>query len=93
MVIHSIEVSSPYTRKMIAAISALKGQGKIAFTQAQLAEQMNAKITTAFRRRISELARDGVVERFKFQTEKGGYSVAYQICEKWEQLPLPEFPF
>jgi len=93
MVLHDIEISSPYTRKMINAINDLKGQGRATFTQAELAQQMSAKVTAAFRRRASELVRDGVIQRFKFQTDKGGYSVAYQICEKWEQLALPEFPF
>lgn len=93
MVIKDINVQSPYTRQMLNAINALAGQGKKTFTPHELAEQMGSKITVSFRRRIAELQRDGVVEKFSFITERGGHANAYQICEKWEQIPLPEFPF
>lgn len=70
---------SGYRIKMQNCIQQWKGQGNNTITQEQLCECMGSKVTVCFRRHISELQTDGIVTRFKYETEKGGYRVAYVI--------------
>lgn len=93
MVLEQIDMSSPYKRRMVNVIRGLREQGGTTFTQDWLAKEMGAKVTQSFRRRISELEREGVVQRFTFLGEKNGQKVGYEIVTKWVQQPLPEFPF
>lgn len=55
-----------------------RGEGSVV-TQEQLAECMGVQVTQAFRRHIAEMQTDGLVTRFTYQTDKGGYKVAYLI--------------
>lgn len=93
MVMQGVEISSPYTRKMLNAIKALAGQGKPTFTAHELADAMGVKITVSFRRRAAELVTEGVLSRFEFWTEKGGRAIGFEVSERMVQMPLPEFPF
>lgn len=70
---------SAYRLKMQQCIDQQRGQGKTAITQDELAECMGVKINVSFRRHIAEMQTDKLVTRFTYQTEKGGYKVAYAI--------------
>jgi len=70
---------SGYRIKLQNCLQEWKGQGNQTITQEQICECMGSKITVCFRRHISEMQSDGLVTRFKYQTEKGGYKVAYVI--------------
>jgi predicted transcriptional regulator len=56
-----------------------KGAGVEVITQDDLAMCMNVKVSSSFRKHISELQSDGVVTRFTYMTDRGGYKVAYLI--------------
>jgi len=71
---------SAYRLKMQDCINQQVGQGKTCITQDELASCMGVKIGAAFRRHISEMQTDKLVTRFSYQTEKGGYKIAYQIA-------------
>ena len=70
---------SGYRIKMQNCLQEWKGQGNQTITQEQLCACMACKVTDAFRRHISEMQSDGIVTRFFYQTERGGYKVAYVI--------------
>lgn len=70
---------SGYRIAMQNCILNWKGQGKNTITQDELCECMSVKVTASFRRHISELQTDKVVQRFMYPTGKGGYRVAYLI--------------
>jgi len=70
---------SGYRIKMQNCINEWKGQGKDTITQDDLAACMGVKIGAPFRRHIADLQTDKVVLRFTYQTEKGGFKVAYLI--------------
>ena len=70
---------SGYRIKMQNCIQSWKGAGRDTITQEELCGCMGSKVTVCFRRHISELQSDGLVTRFTYQTEKGGYKVAYLI--------------
>lgn len=93
MVLSQIDMTSPYKRRMVDQIQRLRLAGETTFTQDWLAQAMGCKKTQSFRRRITELEREGVVQRFTYLGEKNGQKVAYEIVEKWVQQSLPEFPF
>jgi len=70
---------SAYRIKMQNCLNQIKGQGNNTITQDELCACMGVKVTSSFRRHISELQTDGIVTRFTYQTENGGYKVAYLI--------------
>lgn len=70
---------SGYRIKMQNCILQWKGEGKNTITQEELCACMGGKVTACFRRHISELQTDGLVTRFTYPTENGGYKVAYLI--------------
>lgn len=70
---------SAYRIRMERVLLELRGAGQFEITQEALAEKMGGKITASFRRRVSELQRDGLVTRFTYCSDRGGYKVAYQI--------------
>lgn len=70
---------SGYRIEMESCLVTWKGGGNTTITQEQLCECMGVKVTVCFRRHISEMQTDGMVTRFKYRTEKGGYKVAYLI--------------
>jgi hypothetical protein len=70
---------SGYRIKMQNCLAEWKGQGKNTITQDELCECMACRVTVSFRRHISELQTDGIVQRFMYPTENGGYRVAYLI--------------
>lgn len=69
-----------YRIKMEACLAEWKGAGKNTITQEELTACMGVKVTASFRRHISEMQTDGMVTRFTYPTEKGGYKVAYLIA-------------
>lgn len=56
-----------------------RGEGKNTIIQSELAACMGVKVTQSFRRHIADMQTEGLVTRFTFLTEKGGYKVAYLI--------------
>ena len=70
---------SGYRIQMQNCIQQWKGEGKNTITQEELCWCMGAKVTVCFRRHISELQTDGLVTRFTYRSDKGGYKVAYLI--------------
>lgn len=70
---------SAYRIRMENVLVDLKRGGQFEVRQEALADMMGCKVTASFRRRISELQRDGLVTRFTYATDRGGYKVAYQI--------------
>jgi len=70
---------SAYRIKMQDCINQQKGRGVTSITQDDLAWCMGVKIGESFRRHIAEMQNDHLVERFTYQTSKGGYKVAYLI--------------
>ncbi len=72
---------SAYRIKMQNCINAQVGQGSATITQDDLVACMGVRISAAFRRHISEMQAEGLVTRFTYQTERGGYKVAYVIGE------------
>lgn len=70
---------SGYRIRMQNCLQDWKGQGNQTITQEQLCACMGLKVTEAFRRHISELQTDGLVTRFTYPTEAGGYKVAYVL--------------
>jgi len=70
---------SGYRIKMQNCIQEWKGQGKTVITQDELCGCMGVRVHAPFRKHISELQSDGVVTRFTYQADKGGYRVAYLI--------------
>jgi len=70
---------SYYRIKMQNCLKQWKGRGDNTITQDELSACMDVKITAAFRRHISELQSDGMVTRFTYRTDAGGYKVAYLI--------------
>lgn len=63
--------------------------GKGAIGQGELLKQMGrAKATVGMRRALRNLAAEGVIEPFKYVTEKGGQAVGYKVVIKLEQMPL-----
>jgi len=70
---------SAYRIKMQNCINEQVGQGNAIITQDDLVACMGVKISAAFRRHIAEMQSDGLVTRFTYQTERGGYKVAYLI--------------
>jgi len=70
---------SAYRIQMETVLLDMRRAGQFEVTQEALAEQMGRRVTPSFRRRISELQRDGLVTRFTYCSERGGYKVAYQI--------------
>jgi predicted transcriptional regulator len=87
---------SGYRIKMQNCINDQVGQGNATITQDDLAACMNVKISTAFRRHISEMQDEGLVTRFTYQTERGGYKVAYVIggySAKKNEVYVDNIPF
>lgn len=70
---------SGYRIRMQNCLQDWKGQGNETITQEQLCECMNCKVRAPFRRHISEMQSEGLVTRFTYQTDNGGYKVAYVI--------------
>lgn len=70
---------SGYRIKMENCLAQWKGEGKNTITQDELCACMGSKVTVCFRRHISQIQSDGMVTRFTYQTENGGYKVAYLI--------------
>jgi len=70
---------SGYRINMQNCLNEIKQQGRNTITQQELAECLQVKVTACFRRHISELQTDGIVQRFTYRTEQGGYRVAYLI--------------
>jgi len=70
---------SAYRIKMQNCIARWRGEGKDTITQEELAQCMNVKIGVSFRRHIAEMQSENLVQRFTYQTDKGGYRVAYLI--------------
>lgn len=70
---------SAYRIKMQNCINEQKGRGIDSITQDELAACMGVKIGASFRRHISEMQTDGLVLRFTYQTDKGGFKVAYVL--------------
>lgn len=70
---------SAYRIKMQNCLNTQKQGGATQITQDDLATCMQVKIGASFRRHISEMQSDGLVTRFTYQTENGGYKVAYAI--------------
>jgi len=68
-----------YRIQMQDCITQWKGQGKNTITQDELCDCMGVKVTASFRRHVSEMQTDGIITRFTYRTEKGGYRVAYLI--------------
>lgn len=71
--------------------------GKGAIGQGELLQQMGRrKATPGIRRALKNLATEGVIEPFKYLTQKGGQAVGYKVIMGIEQMPLPfleSFPF
>lgn len=64
--------------------------GKGAIGQGELLARMNRqKATEGIRRALKNLAREGVIEPFRYITEKGGQAVGYKVVMQIEQMPLP----
>lgn len=82
-----------------AVLSQLRAvaMGKGAIGQGELLARMNrAKATEGIRRALKNLAREGIIEPYKYLTERGGQAVGYKVVMGIEQLPLPfgdEYPF
>ena len=70
---------SAYRIRMESILLDVRRAGQFEITQEALAVRMGGKVTASFRRRISELQRDGLVTRFTYCSDRGGYKVAYQI--------------
>lgn len=68
-----------YRIKMQNCLNQWRGEGKNTITQEELAGCMGVKVTQSFRRHIAEMQSEKLVTRFTYQTEKGGYKVAYLI--------------
>jgi len=72
--------------------------GKGLIGQGELLKRMGRqKATEGIRRALKNLAREGIVEPFRYLTEKGGQAVGYKVIVQLEQMPLPfgddGFPF
>lgn len=73
---------SGYRVELEQEITRLLEEGRREVTQDELAERLGRKVTQSFRRRVSELQRDGIVCRYSYRTEHGGYKIAYQITSR-----------
>jgi len=71
---------SGYRLKMEQTLRDLEGQGKTTVTQDDLASMLGGQVTPAFRRHIAEMQADGYVTRYTYQSENGGWKVAYSFA-------------
>lgn len=87
------QMRTPYYYMVLEAIRALEGEGHKAITQPMIAHRIGRKVTQSLRRALEQAENDGVVKKFKWITEKGGLSVAYELLPDQKELPLKERPF
>lgn len=74
---------SGYRIQIENVLRALCEEGRGDITQDELLMVLQRRPTQNFRKHMSEMQRDGIVLRFTYQTDRGGYKVAYQICQSW----------
>lgn len=84
---------TPYQRELHDTCARLKAAGWNAATPAQIAEQMQRTVTPSLRRRLKQLAADGLVHEYRYYTERGGLATAYWFADQLPLSPAPAFPF
>lgn len=70
---------SGYRLKMETLLREEQGRGVTAISQEALTAMLGSKVTPAFRRHIAAMQADGYVTRYTYQSERGGWKVAYSI--------------
>lgn len=77
------QANTSYKVRMEVCVRALLGEGERAFTKAMLAERMGVKQTRSFHNRLAELEAAHVIESWRFESERGGYPIAYSRPGDW----------
>jgi predicted transcriptional regulator len=86
--------NSPYYEEVVQHIHDMVGEGMFTFDQRELASRMNRKPTNAMRRALTLVEANGLIEKFRYYSERGGLCAAYHIISAESKMPLfVEVPF
>ena len=91
---------TPYFYKVWETMLAIDAELRAAhdgvgITQAMIANRMGRQVTQSMRKAIKQLITDGCIKPFRWYTEKGGLSIAYEVLGgvAQQQMELKERPF
>lgn len=84
---------SPYYAAITRQIELWRTSGVGAFTPSQLAQSIGRNVTPSMRKALAHAESMGLIEKYRYYTERGGVAVAYGIITPSENDETVEFPF